>query len=365
MNRLRMILLLVLTAVLAALPSPSLANPLKSGPDKIPAGTDPGTDPKSTGAGNPGGIPGGAPGGTSGGVPGQPVPRLMLTAFSTTPEQVTAGAPFTVSFTLENKSRRTRVSNIKVTLASDGSAFLPASGSSSIYISSIKPGGSVSRELSFNTLPTLEERPYPVALQIEYEDGQATPYQSQETAAVIVRQTSRADASMPQANPATISVGQDSSVTFSLNNLGKNKIYNARVAVKPDQHVTANEVFTGTIEPGASSSVDLLVHAKSESAAPVILVISYEDANGKVQTLEKTVELSVQEAKDNLPGGMEVPMPEEPSLPIGLLLIPLGLAAVIGLAVWLIVRARRKRQEQANLASDMSLLDGGPLAPMD
>lgn len=356
-----MILLLVLTAVLAALPGPSFAHPLTSGPDKVPVGTDPGTGPTAPGSGNPGTVPGGI----SGGVPGQPVPRLMLTAFSTTPAQVTAGAPFTVSFTLENKSRRTRVSNIKVTLASDSSAFLPATGSSSVYISSIKPGGSVSRELSFTTLPTLEERPYPVALQIEYEDGQATPYQSQETAAVVVRQTSRADASVPQANPSTISVGQDASVTFSLNNLGKNKLYNAKVAVKPGQHVTASEVFVGTIEPGASSSVDLLVHAKSESMAPVALTISYEDANGNVQTLDKTVELSVEPAKHEPPIGMEPPEVDEPALPLGLLLIPLGLAAVIGIVVWLIVRARRRRREQANLASDMSLLDGGPLAPMD
>lgn len=299
---------------------------------------------------------------------GSSVPRIMLTAFSTEPGVVKAGEAFRVSFTVQNMSTSSRVNNIKVTVSGgDAGGILPASGSSSTYISTIRPEYSVSREMDFRTIAALEEGPHQLTLTIEYEDGSFNQLQSQETVSILVEQETRADTGSVQVLPDYVVVGQDASLTFSVNNLGKTQLFNARAAVKEDQAVTGQESFIGTIEPGASGAVDLLVHAEAENYEPVVVVVSYENANGEVTSLERTFELIVEqpmeESEEFYP---EEPMPEDVSAiwsPSTLVII--GALVLLALLVIILVVRGRKRRARAALNDDMALLDGDPLVPTD
>lgn len=325
-------------------------------------------DEGSDGSGGGGGDGGGAelpPAGIS-------VPRVMLTEFISEPGEVVAGDAITVSFTLQNMSRSTRVNNLKVTLTSDDAgAFLPVNGSSSTYISTIRAEHSVSRTMTLRTLPSLEEKPYGLTLQIEYEDALANPYQSTEQVAIPVGQTVRADTSTPQVMPEQVMVGQQASVTFSINNLGRNKLFNARVTIPEGQAVAPQEVFVGTIEPGASGTVDLTVQAVAESFDPIAVQVSYEDAGGVESTLDRTLELAV--APEMVPEdeefGEEWPVEEDPGMAGGLsgtalMVIAGAILLALVLVLLLVGRARRRRRSREQ-DSDMALLDGDPLVPAD
>lgn len=327
-------------------------------------------DPTGTGTGSTGGSGGGTDGGTGGGsgggIAGTSTPRVMLTEFVPQPGEVTAGDSVEVTFTLQNMSRTTRVSNLKVTLTSaDAGAFLPMNGSSSMYISTIKAEGSVTRTMSFRTLPTLEARPYGLTLQVDYEDAQANSYTSQEQVSIPIRQIQRADTSSFQVMPESVMVGQQASVTFSINNLGKTKLYNARVKVADGQGVAPAESFVGNVDGGASGAVDMTLQAAKESTSPIRVEVTYEDANGTVTSMERELTLFITPQVNPEPfPPVEPEVPAAGGFPMALVWGLVALAVLILLTV-VIVRVRRKRRHSQVQDSDMALLDGDPLVPTD
>jgi len=357
---------------------------LAGGGDQLGADGDTGSDGgtgsgSASGAGTDGGTGSGSGPGSDGGsgsgvgdpgttVPGLSTPRVMLAGFVSTPAEVEAGGDFTVSFTLRNTSKRTLVQNIKVSLSSgEGAAFLPADGSSSIFINRISAGDDSIQTMSFHSLPSLEERPYQLQLSVEYEDAVANAYSSQETVSVSVKQKVRADTSAPQVVPEMLQVGQDGSVAFNIHNQGKTKLYNAKAVVKDGQAVSGEEIFIGTIEPGTSGAVDMLVHADEESENPMVIEVTYEDVDGTVTALSKEVPMSVMPMmeefpEDGFPGSEEdmgMGLPLWPILIAGLVLL-----LIILLVVLLVRRSRRRSREQDDMES-LSMLGDEPLVPND
>ncbi|GAA4896454.1 hypothetical protein GCM10025789_12750 [Tessaracoccus lubricantis] len=298
-------------------------------------------------------------------VPGVSTPRVILSGFTTNPTEVQAGEDFQVTFTLHNTSKKTRVQNMKVTLASADAAFLPANGSSSLYLPRIGADQIESGTMNFHSLPSLEEKPYQLTIGIEYEDGQANAYSAQETVSIQVKQSIRADASAPQLLPPQLTMGQDASLTFSIFNQGKTKLYNAKASIAEGQAITGQEVFVGTIDAGASGAVDMTVQAVEEMAGPVTVTVSYEDVDGKVATMDKTVEVAVMAPMPmEEPGGWEEPMPEElaggfPWVPT---LVGAGLLALFVILA-LVVRGRRRRRAEAEDLESLAALGDPLIAP--
>lgn len=308
----------------------------------------------------------GGGGGGGGGAGSASVPRVMLTSFATNPPEVMAGQAFKLGFTLQNMSGRTGVGNIKVTVSAADASFLPVGGASSVFIAGIGAGQSASRELEFRALPTLEERPYQMTLQIDYEDN--SNYQAltgTESIAVVVRQLARAETSTVQAMPSEIFVGQDSNVTFQVQNKGKVRLFNTRVMVKPGQAITGNELFLGNIEAGASGSVDMMVHGAEETSEPITIEISYEDSAGVATTLERQVTITVMNDKGMQ--GEEMPVEPQPTTATGgLLPLLLGALVLIGAIVGgYLYNRKRKERKEAELAASLAELDAEPIVPVD
>ena len=358
MKLFRILAAMLLVLVTAAMVSPAHAGmPMEEGEPTAGSGSG-----DSSGSSSSGGSGGGAP------AAGVSVPRVMLTEFTTDPGSVVAGDEVEVEFTLENMSGVTRVENLRVTLSSDDAgAFLPVKGSSSLYIPVIYSGDSVTETMTLRTLPTLEERPYALTLQVEYEDANAMPYESSEKVAIPVSQPVRVDASDPQVLPAEIRAGQQASVTFNVNNLGKNQIFNVRASIPEGQAVAPQRIFIGTIEPGASGAVDLTVQAIAVNDEPITVQISYEDANGTVTTEDRTFDLVISVEQTSPPGPPMGPPPgavEQSGSGLPLLPLVIGLLLVL-LIVGVIVAVVRRRRRSEEHDSDIALLDDDPLVPPD
>lgn len=292
------------------------------------------------------------------------MPRLILTAFQATPAEPVAGEEATLSFTVKNMSTSTGVRNIKASVTSADGSLLPVGGASSVYIASIPAGGAVSYDLRFQALPTLEEPPYQLSVHTDYEESAGgTALSSDETVSVSVKQHARAETSELQVQPASITVGQDANLSFSVLNKGKNKLYNTSVALKAGQPVTAPEQFIGTIEPGAAGAVDVVLHADTASSAPVTLVISYEDAVGTVSSFERQVELTITEPVTPAPQVEE----NQGSTAVGWLFLVLPLLVIAGIVVLIVLAVRRRRRRNATKDDEETLvaLDSEPLLPED
>ena len=318
------------------------------------------SSPKSSNrSGEAGGTPSGARTGVS-------VPRVMLKSLATAPQSVPAGGSFTLSFSLVNMSRKARVSNLKVSLSQAEGAFLPAEGSSSLYISSIKAGGTIERKMTFHALPTLENRPYAMTLTVEYEDTESNAFSTSETISVMVAQPSRADASSPTVSPGSIIPGQEAIATFSVNNLGKTKLYNTRVSVAEGQGVEARDQFIGTIEPGAAGNVELSLIGTAEHTGSVKAVITYEDEFGNATTLEREINLAVNPVpapQQPNSEGASPPEQEEKGIVVEPWVYWVGGAAVIGVAAAIVtislLRRRRGKTPDTDLLGNDPLVDLG------
>ncbi len=237
------------------------------------------------------------------------VPRIIVTGFTTVPEKVKAGDTFQLNITVQNTSAVTSVSNIQFDLSADYvggtndqngyAAFLPTSGSATIYVPSIPAGGFAEITIEMTARSDLSQKPYVVKLNANYEDSKANPYKTEADISVPVYQEARMQVSNVEISPEAANVGDSVNIMFDINNLGKTTLYNTQISFKGET-ISGGEMFIGTIETGKTGSVDTNVNciAPTTDDGIIIAVVSYEDEAGNVSTYEHELNLNVFEAVD-------------------------------------------------------------------
>lgn len=290
------------------------------------------------------------------------VPRVIVTGFSTDPAQVKAGSDFTLTIHLKNTSKSTRVSNMlfELTAPTEGSdeqtaapAFLPTSGSNSVYLEGMKANGTADISIQLNAKADLVQKPYSINLSMQYEDGNASQIEAQSSISIPVKQDARYEFSEFEITPDTIEVGDEANVSCSLYNLGRIKLYNVK-AVFEGNDIEREEVFIGHVEAGGSASIDAMLEGKKAgtAAGKVKMTLSYEDESGAVSTTEKEFSLTVIEKMEE-PAGMEVMEPEEKGFPV----MPVLIVVVILVALAAVLVIRKKKKKQLLSEEEEGLLD--------
>lgn len=282
------------------------------------------------------------------------VPRVIVTGFATNPGVVNAGSDFTLTVHVKNTSATTAVSNMLFDLqapsagteaAAEAPAFLPVSGSSSIYLDRIPAGETRDISINMNARADLVQKPYSIAMSMKYEDSNATQFEGSSSLAVPVQQAARFEFSQIEIAPASIQVGEEANLTCSLYNTGRTKLYNVKVKFTGDG-ISAKDVFVGNVDSGATGNIDGMITGESEIPAGTKckMVVTYEDEAGKVSTKEQEFELEVVPAvTEDMAMMSEAPV-EEKGFPV----IPVAIGAVVvAVVVTTILLVRRKKKKQA------------------
>lgn len=283
-------------------------------------------------------------------------PRVIVTGFTTTPEEVYAGDTFKLTLNLKNTSKKTAVSNMLFDIQgtqegkdadSTYSAFLPTAGSSTIFVDSIAANSSKSITIELKSKADLSQKPYVVTVNMEYEDSDANPYTETASVSVPIKQEPKVDISSITLMPDSVEIGNEANVMFSIYNVGKTKLYNVNVKFEADS-ISGGDTFIGNMDPGATGNVDAYVTAQAATMddGTVKILVTYENEEGKEETIEKTMTLFVSEPY--YPDMMEDPMmmegmeEEKAGFPWwGIVLIVL--AVVIAAVVAVVVMKKKKR----------------------
>ncbi len=233
------------------------------------------------------------------------VPRVIVTGFETSPEDVHAGESFLLTLHLKNTSTATSVSNmiVEITAAVEDddtdttyAAFLPTAGSSTIFVDKIGKNGTQDIQIELDAKTGLAQKPYAVDVSMNYEDERVNSYTSTTSVSIPVKQEARVEVSEPEVMPQSIEVGSESNIMFNIYNMGKTKLYNVQVKMESDT-LSGGDAFVGNLDSGATGYVD--VYATGQAATMgdgiVTILISYEDEAGEVTTIEKEIELYVSE----------------------------------------------------------------------
>ena len=293
------------------------------------------------------------------------VPRVIVTGFSTEPGEVRAGSNFRLVVHLKNTSSRTGVSNLLFDLqapssgteeAAEAPAFLPASGSSSIYVDSIPAGGTKDISIELNARADLVQKPYSITMNMKYEDSGAAQYEAQSSLAIPIRQEARFEFSKMQIAPDTVSVGEEANISCSLYNLGRVKMYNVKARFE-GKMIDTQEQFIGNLDAGATGTIDVIVTAKkaTQGSGECKLVLTYEDDAGNVSTSEQKFKMTVlEETATEDTEMMPDVVPEENGSPA----VPAAAAlAVIAAAAGGAVVFRKHRKKKNHEAEEEELFD--------
>lgn len=293
------------------------------------------------------------------------VPRVIVTGFSTDPAEVRAGSNFALIVHLKNTSKATAVKNMLFDLnaPAEGSdeqsvapAFLPASGSSSIYLDGIKANGTADISIQLNAKADLLQKPYSVDLSMKYEDTEGTQIEASSSISIPIKQDARFEFSDFEISPESISVGDEANVMCNLYNLGRIKLYNVKAAFE-GSCIKKEEVFLGNVESGASASIDAMLEGveATEGPAKIKMTVSYEDEAGKIAVTEKELELEVTESMegDMMTGGMEMIEEEQKGFPV----LPAAALGAVILIVIIIVAVIKRRKKKQRMNEEEGLLD--------
>ena len=282
--------------------------------------------------------------------------RIIVDSFETDPAEIYAGQDFTLKVRMKNASNSIAASNILFTFeseaVSDSPVFTTVNGSNSVVVNSLAPGASDTLTIKFSSSPTAEQRSYTITINEQYDSPEFKNAKEAVKIAVGLKQEARLNTGTIEVMPDAISVGEESNVMFSINNTGKVMLYNVNAVFEADS-IQKNEAYVGNIEPGKSGNVDTMINgiAPTTDDGKVKLSITYEDENGKVSTVEKEIQLMVNEDQSMDESNIDDTwnsddVQPEPSMTDKLkhLAIPVGIVGVVLAAVILVVIRRKKKK---------------------
>lgn len=299
-------------------------------------------------------------------------PRIIVTGFETNPADVYAGDTFTVYIHVKNTSTSMPVKNVLFDMqaAVEGSdktntysAFLPTSGSSSVYMDSIAAGQEKDIAIEMTAKADLAQKPYVLQVNMKYDYDKTANVTDTASVSIPIKQESKFDTSTAEVAPSSTPVGSQSNVMFSIYNTGKTTLFNLQVKFKND-YVEGGEAFIGNLESGQTGNVDTMVTATAPNEGTITAVISYEDEAGNVTETEKEIALSIYEESfddSSMDDGMwdDSQMDDtDTGLPIAAKIgIPVGVIAAVIIALEAVLKIRKRKKAKKQQEEDLSFID--------
>lgn len=295
-------------------------------------------------------------------------PRIIVTGYTTSPETVFAGSVFDLTLKVQNTSKDTAVQNVlfnlEATVEGDNNtaayaAFLPTSGSNSVYADKIQPGMTYEMTVEMEVKADLSQKPYVLTVNMQYEDEDCKEYTDIAKVSIPIKQEAKLDTGTFEITPNSIAVGEQSNVMFSVFNTGKTTLYNVKVTYESDT-VDSGITYLGNIAPGATGNVDSMVTGIAPDMGEGIVkaVVTYEDEMGNPTRYEKDLNLSVYEItyeEESIDYYPEEPMEEQGftlSIPVIIGIVLVVIVIIIVLVVIIKKKRNKKQKEELDLLDE-------------
>ena len=275
----------------------------------------------------------------------------MVDSYRTEPKDVFAGESFDLFITMKNASASVAASNILFTLesekANDSAVFSMEEGSSSHAVNSLPANQTTELKLKMTARAGVDQRSYSITINEQYDSPEFKNATDKVTVDIPVKQVARMNVGSFDINPDTISVGDDSNVTFQINNTGKVVLYNLMAKFSADS-IKENEAYIGNIKPGESGNVDVNLTGKAVTSddGKINLTISYEDENGNVTEETKDFILNVTEAAEEETDITEPDIVDSESNHFNIVPFIIGGAVVAAVILIVVLKKRKNKKEQ-------------------
>ncbi|PKM39769.1 MAG: hypothetical protein CVV04_08275 [Firmicutes bacterium HGW-Firmicutes-9] len=289
-------------------------------------------------------------GSSSGGSSYRSKPKVILEAYSFSEDTIYAGDTITLKLVIANTSTREAITNLTLELTNEAGVILPApGGSNSIFIGTIDKDEAYVQTVKLQIAPDAEAKSQLISIKLSYE-GTKNRSAFDETASVSVpvKQKARVMINDPKIYDDPW-VGGNVAVGITLYNLGKTTLYNCMVDIVGEGVTLEERYFGGNIAAGGTMRADLNVTPTMGGQIDAQVRVTYEDVNGNQteELLPMNMFVNEDSAGDMVSpgnGGMEIPGDKPASANIGWIFWTLGGIAVVTGAVFLGIKAKKKRE---------------------
>ncbi|WP_283607827.1 COG1361 S-layer family protein [Faecalispora anaeroviscerum] len=287
-------------------------------------------------------------------------PIIIIENYSFGGTSITGGKTFPLSLRFHNANTSTAIQNLKITISSTadedtGGVFTPANSSNTFFISKLGAGASIDKSIELYPKADAKPKSYGIDVKFEYESAADTKHEqitSTETISIPLTQPDRFEVTNAEVQ-GPIQMGTDGQLAISYVNKGKSTVYNLSVLLEGNFTAPETNIYIGNVESGSSDSYDTNLTPAEEGTLQGKATITYEDPNGKTQTIVKEFSCEVQPAQPvdqgEMDGESSEPLPGQSSgIPVWGWLLGLALIAG-GVAAAVLVRRKRAAKKKALL----------------
>ena len=189
-------------------------------------------------------------------------PQLLLEDSNLSSQTLKAGSIWEMSVTFRNKSRSQNVYGLKISLSTEtkGIEF----DKNSFYVQRLTPGESITLTQNLSIAEDTEPGQVTILFSLEYEDSKASSANSTETLTFNVSQPVRAELEVSDI-PSVFYTMDTVEIPVKALNLGRDKIYNAKVKLEADGLSPKETAFLGNVDEGTASEGTIRVYVKEST----------------------------------------------------------------------------------------------------
>ena len=240
-------------------------------------------------------------------------PKVMISSYSTKPNNIVAGDLISFSFKFVNTSGSKNIKNMKITLNSAEGAFMIAKGSNTFYVETLAPKESLTRTIELNVKQDLTSKSYPIDIEFDYEDTAGNSYTSTEIINLPVTEYSKLVINSVYVGEAF--VNGVTSLSFDYINMGKAAVSNLTASVEGDYTSNQSINYIGNLSTGTSDYYDIEVIPTKAGENYGTLVLGFEDSSGKIIEVRKEFQGYAMEEQPFVEPDPGMDIPIEPIVP--------------------------------------------------
>jgi hypothetical protein len=213
-------------------------------------------------------------------------PRLIIESYDIVKGVAIPGEQITVKFVLKNASEEKSVTNILMSYAALDNVLYPVSGDSNqVFIDQIAPEETFEAKIKLMVADEYIESTAPLSFNFQYQDKSSNRYANQvDFLFPIVQETILDVYGISVVN--TSQLGAKTLVSFNYGNIGSEDIYNVMMNLEGDIVEQQKNLQLGDIVSGGKQYLDYYVNFQNIGEQKLKITYTYEDAQGKVFTIE-------------------------------------------------------------------------------
>lgn len=199
-------------------------------------------------------------------------PNIIVAGHSISPSPLEAGDKFTATVTLKNLSSTQSVQNMLVTVGCDNADWILLNETNVFFIDGLAAGSAFDIEVSYKTDIETAAGQYGISLNIVYDNKDAQTLSGSGDFQVEIGQAVSMELETSDI-PASVNAGDTISLSFSVLNLSRDKVYNVRCIVEAAGFVPSGTAFIGNMEAGTKATSETEVFIGTINSTE-----GYEDA---------------------------------------------------------------------------------------